>query len=59
MRRSTLYQAACRTAFDGPRRLFLRGIENAHGYEGYDRLTRIERPQGPWALVQPNLATMT
>ena len=21
------------------------------GYEGYDRLTRIERPQGPWVLV--------
>src|SRR6185503_7519121 len=21
------------------------------GYDGYDRLTRIERPQGPWVLV--------
>jgi hypothetical protein len=34
---------------------FLQGFRGrflqCDGYEGYDRLTRIERPQGPWALV--------
>ena len=35
---------------------FLQGFRGrflqCDGYEGYDRLTRIERPQGPWALVR-------
>jgi transposase len=34
---------------------FLKGYRGrflqCDGYEGYDRLTRIERPQGPWVLV--------
>jgi transposase len=35
----------------GRRGVFAGQFLQCDGYDGYERLTRIERPQGPWTLV--------